>query len=199
MPTPEAIVQRPPGDITVLLQEIARGDPEARGQLADLLYPDLKRLAELRMNAERPEHTLQATALVSEFFLEIARARDISFRDRTHFLAVASQAMRRFLIDYARARKAERRGGGRNAVQIELVDLAGQPCELVVIGELLDQLAAEEPRMARVVDMRCFGGLTHAEIGETLGIDERTSKRDWRVAKAWLGARLHERAADDDR
>lgn len=196
---PEDVTQHVPAEITLLLRRLSSGETDARGRLVDLMYPDLKRLAEARMRAERNDHTLQATALVGEFFLEIARAGGMSWRDRTHFLAVASQAMRRFLIDYARRRSAERRGGGRRvAVQIELLDLAEHPCEMALIGELLEQLEAEDARLAQVVDMRCFGGLTHTEIGDALGIDERTVKRDWRVAKAWLGARLHQRAATND-
>ncbi|MBC7927289.1 MAG: sigma-70 family RNA polymerase sigma factor [Bryobacteraceae bacterium] len=187
-----------PGDITVLLRQVSGGVTGAHDQLMDLLYPDLKRLAEYRMNAERSDHTLQATALVNEFFLHIAKARGIDWRDRMHFLAVASQAMRRFLIDYARSHNSERRGGKHVAVQLELLELVELPCDAVVIGQVLDRLASEEPRMAQVVDMRCFGGLTHGEIAQALGIDERTVKRDWKVARAWLAARLQEKPADDE-
>jgi len=130
---------------------------------------------------------------VNEFFLEMARNQDVVWENRAHFLAVASQAMRRFLIDYARAHKANRRGGSATKLQLDGLDLAqndlhadqGDALDLVIVSELLDRLASEEPRMAEVVDMKCFGGLTYAEIGEVLHIDERTAKRDWQVARAW--------------
>jgi RNA polymerase sigma-70 factor (ECF subfamily) len=184
-----------PGDVTILLRKVSGGDLEARSLLVDLIYPELKRLAEYRMQAERPNHTLQPSALVNEFFLEIVRGNAVNFRDRTHFLAVASQAMRRFLIDHARAHNAQRRGGGMSPVEFRDVGLHKDPIDALVLDELLQRLAAEEPRMAQVVDMRCFGGLTHAEIGAALGIDERTAKRDWRVARAWLQSQLVKRAA----
>jgi RNA polymerase sigma factor (TIGR02999 family) len=182
-----------PGDVTVLLQRIAAGESAAYGQLIDLIYPDLKRIAELRMRSERIDHTLQPSALVNEFFLEMARDQAMGWRDRAHFLAVASQAMRRFLIDHARAHNAQRRGGKQERVLLQDAALWKEPVDAVVMGDLLERLASEEPRMAKVVDMRCFGGLTHAEIGEVLGIDERTAKRDWQVARAWLKSHLEKR------
>jgi len=181
---------RAPSDVTLLLRKIAGGEPDAHQRLIELLYPELRKLAEFRMRGDRPDHTLQPTALVSEFFLEVARAHGISWRDRTHFLAVASQMMRRFLIDYSRNHNAQRRGGGLRAVQLLDHGFDDDLPGAAIVGQLLDRLAQEEPRMAKVVDMRCFGGLTHAEIGEVLGIDERTAKRDWQVGRAWLKAKL---------
>ncbi len=188
-----------PGEVTVLLRQIRNGDAEARGELFALLYQDLKRLANLQMGRERKDHTLQPTALISELFLSIYSAKDIQWRDRAHFLAIASQIMKRFLIDYARARGAERRGGGQRAVYVECSDFGEEPLDLLVLTELIDRLVAEEPRMGRVVEMRCFGGLTHAEIAETLGVDERTCKRDWQVARAWLQAQLAKRPSPHDK
>ena len=183
------------GDVTLLLGQMSQGQAGARGELITLLYPDLKRLAECRMNRERPDHTLQPTALVSEFFLAMCRVKGINWRDRAHFLAVASQMMRRYLIDYARSHKTERRGGGHENIQIECLQLGERPFDILEIADLLERLAAEDPRMAEVVDMRCFGGLTHAEIAEALHMDERTSKRDWQVARAWLAAQLANKAS----
>ena len=178
----------------MLLERISRGQMEACGELMNLVYPDLKRLAQLRMRTERRDHTLQPTALVSELFLAMQRAGGISWRDRAHFFAVASEMMRRYLIDYARAHRAQRRGGGRETIQLDGLELGEQPFDVLEMAELLEKLAAEEPRMARVVDMRCFGSLTHAEIAAALGINERTSKRDWQVARAWLQAELSKRS-----
>jgi RNA polymerase sigma factor (TIGR02999 family) len=184
------------GDVTALLRQWANGEPDAISRLVEALYPELKRMAERRMRNERADHTLQATGLVHEFFLEMARNQEMVWQNRAHFLAVASQAMRRFLIDYARGHNADRRGGKVTKLQLDGLDLAALDAEsrdtvnLVIMGELLDRLAAEEPRMAQVVDMRCFGGLTYTEIGEVLRIDERTAKRDWQVARAWLSSQL---------
>lgn len=180
------------GDVTALLQQLSEGDEQAHAKLIEILHPELRRIADHRMRTERADHTLQPTALVNEFFLQCARRGPIAWRGRAHFLAAASEAMRRLLIDYARAHRSEKRGGG--ALRLQLDDLAipqGQPfIDALEIGEALDQLAQEEPRMARVVEMRSFGGLTFREIGDALSIDERTAKRDWQVARAWLIARL---------
>src|SRR5262249_11506792 len=159
-----------------ILQRLDGGDERARSQLVALLYPELRRIAESRMRTERLDHTLQPTALVNEFFLQLARQAPLSCRSRSHFLAAASQALRRLLIDHARSRAAGKRGG--NPLRIQLDDFVLQQddpgLDVVVLGQLLDRLASEEPRMAKVVDMHCFGGLTHQEIGEALGVDERT-------------------------
>jgi RNA polymerase sigma factor (TIGR02999 family) len=186
------------GDVTLLLERMGAGDSHARSELFDTLYPELKRMARLRMSKEHPDHTLQATALVNEFFLEIARSNKLSWRNRSHFLAVASVAMRRFLIDYSRERKSNRRGGRITKLSLDGFDhgedrlnpAVNNGVDPLLLSEVLEKLALEEPRMAQVVDMRCFGGLTHAEIAEVLGIDERTAKRDWQVARAWLASRL---------
>lgn len=180
-----------PGEVTSLLRRIAAGEDGTRNELISVMYPELKRIAEVQMRKERSDHTLQPTALVNELFLEIVRSKTIQWRDRNHFLAVAAQAMRRFLIDYARSHKAARRGGG--AVKLRLTDLdlpVDGDLDPLVIGELLDRLAREEPRMERVVEMHCFGGLNFAEIANILEIDERTAKRDWQVARAWLYGHL---------
>ena len=183
------------GDVTLLLGQMLQGKAEARDELVTLLYPDMKRLAEFRMNHERRDHTLQPTALVSEFFLAMCRVKGVEWRNRAHFLAVASRMMRRYLIDYARSHNAERRGSGQANIQIECLELGERPFDILEIADLMERLAAEDPRMAEVVDMRCFGGLTHAEIAEALHMDERTSKRDWQTARAWLAAQLEKKAA----
>jgi RNA polymerase sigma factor (TIGR02999 family) len=156
------------------------------------MYPELKRIAESRMRGERPDHTLQATALVSEFFLQLARRQDFVWQNRAHFLAVASQAMKCLLIDYARSHDAGKRGSGQPLIQIDALNLSKRDggLDLLDFSRLLESLSEEEPRMARVVEMRCFGGLTNKEIAEVIGIDERTVKRDWQVGRAWLVVQL---------
>jgi RNA polymerase sigma-70 factor (ECF subfamily) len=189
---PQGATDRQIGDVTLLLRRCATGDPKVKAQLVALMYPELKRIAETRMRHERKDHTLQPTALVNEFFLELARQQDFSWRTRAHFLAVASRAMRRYLIDYARAHNAEKRPDGRLRVQLDALqpNRIDEAFDAIEIDEILERLAAEDPRMAQVVEMRCFGGLTHEEIAQTIGVDERTVKRDWQVARAWLIGQL---------
>jgi len=174
---------------------------EARDRVITLLYPELRRIAEAHMRRERRDHTLQATALVSEFFVHIAKGPAFSTRTRAQFLMIASVAMRRLLVDYARARKAEKRGGQRVRVDIEHADpsQAAQFVDLLEIDELLSQLAGSDGRMAQIVELRFFGGLTNVEIGDVLGVHERTVKRDWQIARAWLYSRLRRDDTNVDR
>jgi len=163
-------------------------DADNRSKVLSALYPELKRIAQSRMRTERSDHTLQPSALVNEFFLQLANRQRIRWVNRTHFLAAASQTMRRVLVDHSRARDSHKRGG--KLVKLSLDNFTGaepdSAFDLLEFNEVLDRLTTEEPRMARVVEMRCFGGLTHGEIAEILGIDTRTVKRDWAVARAWL-------------
>jgi RNA polymerase sigma factor (TIGR02999 family) len=165
---------------------------DVRDRLVTLLYPQLKHIAEAYMRRERRDHTLQATALVSEFFVHIAKSPSFLPRTRTQFLIIASVAMRRLLVDYARARRAEKRGGELMRVDIETADpaQAARFGDILEIDELLSQLALSDPRLAKIVELRFFGGLTNAEIGLALGVHERTVKRDWQIARAWLYSRL---------
>jgi RNA polymerase sigma factor (TIGR02999 family) len=174
-------------------------NPEARNQVLTLLYPELRRIAEAHMRRERRDHTLQATALVSEFFVHIAKSPSFTARTKAQFLIVASVAMRRLLVDYARARKAEKRGGQFIRVDIENTDPSQEARfdDLLAIDDLLSQLAASDPRLAQIVELRFFGGLTHTEIGEALGITDRTVKRDWQLARAWLFSHLRRDGKDD--
>jgi len=152
------------------------------------MYPELRRIAEGRMRSERSDHTLQPTALVNEFFLELASSADMSWRTRAHFLAVASRAMRRYLIDYARAHNAAKRPGGRIKLQLDSLGISHpeEAYDALALDDVIEQLQLEDPRVAQVVEMRCFGGLTHAEIAQAIGVDERTVKRDWQFGRAWL-------------
>lgn len=181
-----------PADITGILQRWSAGDQQAREELIGYMYPELKKIAKARMRSERDDHTLQATALVSEFFLQLARREDIVWQNRGHFLATAAQAMKRLLIDHARARRSAKRGSGEPLLTLEFPDRdkASHPIDILDFNRHLDRLWAEEPRMAQVVELHCFGGLTHAEIAEVIGLDARTVRRDWQVARAWLVGHL---------
>ena len=189
--TPSPGGDRPWDELPALLAE-SETDPEARNRVLTLLYPELRRIAEAQMRRERRDHTLQATALVSEFFVHIARTAAFTTRTKAQFLIVASVAMRRFLVDYARARKTGKRGGDLHRVGIEDADpsQAATFDDVVAIDHLLSRLAVSDPRMVQIVELRFFGGLTHTEIGDALGINERTVKRDWQVARAWLYSQL---------
>jgi RNA polymerase sigma factor (TIGR02999 family) len=179
----------------------AETDPASRDRAIALLYPELKRIAEAQMRRERPDHTLQATGLVSEFFVHLARSTSFTAHSRAHFLVLASTVMRRLLVDYARARKRDKRGGQLVRVDIEQVERgeAARFADLLEIDQLLAQLASSDPRMARVVELRFFGGLSTLETAEALGINERTVKRDWQVARAWLYAHLRRDHGDGGR
>jgi RNA polymerase sigma-70 factor (ECF subfamily) len=183
---------RPPGEVTVWLRQLPRGDSVAMSRVMKALYSDLKRIAVRRMRLERPDHTLDPDALISELFLKLAKNHSRQFENREHFLAFASNHMRRFLVDYARAHRSKKRYGVREDVEIEECGamIRQDFDQMMIVDQLIDTLAAQEPRMAKVVEMRCFGGLTHSEIAATLGMDERTAKRDWRFAKAWLECEL---------
>lgn len=185
-------------EVTELLRRYGNGDREAYELAIALMYPDLRRLADRRMRSERAYHTLQPTALINEFFLQMAACEGKIWNSRSHFLAVASRAMRRCLIDHARARNAQKRVASTPVVVLEWdvpsadAGFAG----LIELDDLLDRLAGEDPRMASVAEMRCFGGLTCNEIGNVLGVDERTVRRDWRVGKAWLRGQLQKGASN---
>lgn len=201
MKTEEGAGGRSAGDlwneVSALLGEAER-NPDALDRVITLLYPELHRIAEAHMRRERRDHTLQATALVSEFFVHIARTPAFTARTKVQFLMVASVVMRRLLVDYARARKAEKRGGQSVRVDIEDADpsQSGNVEQLIAIDELLSELARSDARMARIVEMRFFGGLSGAEIAEALGINERTVKRDWQMARAWLFSQLRRDGRD---
>jgi RNA polymerase sigma-70 factor (ECF subfamily) len=177
-----------PGEITVLLAEMKRGNSEALPKLVPLLYDELRKLAGHFLREERPGHTLQPTALVHEAYLKLAGQR-AGFENRAQFMAVAAQAMRRILVDYARQRVAAKRGGGVALTDIDLATVGAtveQSQELLSIDEALEKLTAIDPQQARVVEMRYFGGLTVEETAAALAIAPRTVKREWAMAKAWL-------------
>ena len=187
------------GDITLLLQQAASGDARATERLADQVYAELRRIAGALMAHERRDHTLQPTVIAGEAYLNLVEQRDRNWQNRAHFFAVAAQAMRRLLVDYGRRRQTQKRGAG--AVEHIEVDPpaadSSRPFEeLLAVNEVLDRLAGIDPRQARIVELRYFGGLTEEETAEVLKISTRTVKRDWTVARAWLYAELTRRAGD---
>lgn len=177
--------------VSELLDATRRGDAAAYDRLLPLLYAELRAIAGRHMRGERPDHTLQPTALVHEAFLRLVGGSPISFEDRTHFLRAASQAMRRVLVDHARARTAAKRSGDMRVTLDEAI--AGRDdriIDLLVLDDAMTRLAAAEPRWARVVELRIFGGLEVAEVAAALGISPATAKRDWQFAKGWLAREL---------
>jgi RNA polymerase sigma factor (TIGR02999 family) len=189
-----------PTNLPELLAE-AETSAVARDRVITLLYPELRRIAEAHMRRERRDHTLQATGLVSEFFVHVARTAAFTTRTKAQFLMVAAVAMRRLLVDYARARRAEKRGGRLVRVDIDHADPGEETNyeDLIAIDDLLGQLAASDARMAQIVELRFFGGLTNLEIAEILGVNDRTVKRDWQMARAWLFSQLHRDVAHGPR
>jgi RNA polymerase sigma factor (TIGR02999 family) len=172
------------------------GDLAAREDLSERIYDDLRKLAAARMAAERPDHTLQPTALANEAFLRMMDQEKVDLRSRAHFFALAATMMRRVLVDRARAKRAEKRGGARRVEGLdgslaEELGVVGQDAdELLALDEALGRLALAQPRQARVVELRFFGGLGLEETAEELGVSRETVKLDWRFARAWLNQAL---------
>ena len=182
----------PDGDITILLKRVAAGDVLAKDQLAEAVYAELRRIAGRLMTHERRDHTLQATAIAGEAYVNLIERHERNWQNRAHFFAVAAQSMRHLLVDYGRRRHALKRQGPNAAVPAEPPGGDGAPSydEILAVNEVLDRLAAIDPRQARVVELRYFGGLTEEETALVLQVSTRTVKRDWAVARAWLYAEL---------
>jgi RNA polymerase sigma-70 factor (ECF subfamily) len=178
--------------VTTLLLSWRKGNPEAGKELLARMQPELRRIAAGYMRRERAGHTLQPTALVNELFLRLMGGATVEWKDRAHFLAVASQQLRRILVDHARQRRSEKRGGGLQATTLVEASLVARPFEenLLDLHDALDGLAALDPRAARVIELRYFGGLTEMEAAEVLEISVATIKRDWEAGRAWLVDRL---------
>jgi RNA polymerase sigma factor (TIGR02999 family) len=176
-----------PHEVTALLCAWREGDAGALGRLVPLVHDELRRRARNYMRGERPDHTLRPTALVNEAYLRLVDIRKVDWKDRAHFLAVAARQMRRVLIDSARARKYQKRGGGTpNVTFDEAFVVVERGLDLEALDDALDALAIHDDRKARVVEMRFFGGLNNEEAAEALGVSTDTVMRDWQVAKLWL-------------
>ncbi len=174
--------------VTALLQAWSAGDEDAFGRLMPLVEQELRRVAARYMRGERPGHTLQPTALVNEAYLRLVGVQHVRWQNRAHFLAVSARTMRRILVDMARARGYQKRGGRVPVVPLDDLDVAAaEPGhDLVALHDALEALAAEDARKSQVVELRFFGGLSVKETAEVLGISPETVMRDWAFAKAWL-------------
>ena len=170
---------------------MADGPEPSDEKTIEFVYQDLRRLAGYYLRAERSDHTLQATALVHEAYLRIYQSQGFEWRSRGHFVAVAAKAMRRILIDHARKTKAVKRGGVKISLDSALVYSPAQSSQLLALDRALQRLAERDERAAQVVEMRFFGGMEIGEIADLLEISERTVKRDWNVARAWLFGELN--------
>jgi RNA polymerase sigma factor (TIGR02999 family) len=180
-------------DVTRLLEAAARGDRQGAADLLPLVYDELRRLAARQMAAESPGHSLDASGLVHEAYIRlVGPSEPRTFADRKHFFAAAAEAMRRILVDRARERNAQKRGGGRTRLDFDQIQLAAEqtPAEFLLLHEALDRLEAKDPRKAALVKLRFFAGLTNAQAAETLGISPSTAADDWAYARAWLRVEL---------
>jgi len=182
-----------PQEVTQLLADWSQGDDAALTRLTPLVYEELRRLAHHHMIGQRPDHTLQTTALVNEAYLRLAGQTNPSWQDRAHFFAVAARAMRQILVNYAESLRTQKRGGG--ALKVELNEAAivspEQLKEIADVHEALERLATVDSRKARVVELKYFAGLNHNEIAEVMKTSVITIRRDWAFAKAWLHKELN--------
>ena len=180
-------------EVTALLQLWSDGRREALDRLLPQIYAELRRLASSYLRRERPDHTLQPTALVHEAFIKLIDQRAVRWQNRAHFFGIAAQAMRRILVDHARAHAAGKRGDGARRIPLEdVLILTEMPnADLLALDEVLTRLAVLDPQQSRVVELRFFGGLTMEETAEVLHISPATVGREWTLARAWLYAELH--------
>jgi RNA polymerase sigma factor (TIGR02999 family) len=173
-------------DLTALLKEWSEGDRDALDQLMPLVYGELRRLAASYLREERPNHTLQPTALVNEAYLRLTRQKNVTWQNRAHFFGIAAQMMRRILVDHARKRQAAKRDAAAWKVATAEVDGSDSAPDLLALDRALQELEQIDPQQAKVVELRFFAGLTVEETAEVTGISPRTVKREWQTAKAWL-------------
>ena len=183
----------PPRDVTALLGDWSRGNRTALDQLLPLVYAELRRVAARQLRNERAAHTLQPTALVHEVYIRLVDQRQVDWQNRAHFFGVSAQVMRRILVDHARRHSASKRGEGVCCVSIdEAKDVAAASNEtpILALDHALDRLEKVDSALAKIVELRAFGGLTIEEAAHVLSVSPSTVKRDWRTAKAWLNREL---------
>jgi RNA polymerase sigma factor (TIGR02999 family) len=189
---------RSPGQVTQLLQAWTHGDRDAFDKLAPIVYAELRRLARRHMARERRDHTLQPTALVHEVYVRLADLHNLQWKNRVHFYAISSQVMRRVLVDFARSRERQKRGGSMRRLSLdECANLGAQhDAALLALDDALNALAADDQRRCHIVEMKFFGGLSTNEIAESLHVSADTVQREWTLAKLWLAREIG--ASDSD-
>ena len=189
----QSVDKRP--EITLWLQEWSLGKENALEVLMPIVYAELHRQAENYLRRERVGHTLQATALINEVYLKLIDQREVNWRNRAHFFGIAAQAMRRILVDHARSRHRNKRGGEAEDLPLEAAELAVSPTgtsvDLIALDEALTRLAHLDERQSRIVELRFFSGMSVEETAEALGVSSATVKNEWRTAKAWLFQELN--------
>jgi RNA polymerase sigma factor (TIGR02999 family) len=185
------VTDQPPGDVTRLLMALGAGEPAVQDVLP-LVYDELRKLAAHYLRRERPDHTLQPTALVHEAYMRLAAQDRVQWRNRSHFMGVAAQLMRRILVDHARANRAVKRGGLNTMVPIDEVNPGseGPSVDVFALDQALTKLAAFDARQAKVIELRYFGGLTVDEVAEVMALSPATVKREWQMARAWIHREL---------
>jgi RNA polymerase sigma factor (TIGR02999 family) len=185
-----------PHRVTQLLQQWSQGDNAALTELTPLVYEELHRIAHHFMEGQRPNHTLQTTALVNEAYLRLADQSDPNWKSRAHFFAVAARAMRQILVSYARSDRAQKRGGGGARIELDESAILSpeQSKEIVDLHEAIERLSTLDSRKAQVVELKYFGGLNYDEIAEVLKVARITVRRDWEFARLWLYTELHDTA-----
>ncbi len=185
-----------PGDVTQLLNELGQGHSDGYDAVVPIVYDELRRVAQSLFAGERADHTLSPTALVNEAYMKLIKINRLSFTGRSHFFAIAAMAMRRLLVDHGKARRAQKRSGGRQRVEMDEAMFGSTDPEVdtVELHEALEKLASLDERQAKVVELRYFGGLGVQETAEVLDVSPRTVKNDWSVARLWL---LRELSGDD--
>ena len=186
-------------EISLLLDQYRDGQTEALGKLMELVYDDLRRLAAWQLQTERFDHSLQPTALVHEAYLKLAGQNRVEWQNKAHFFALAAQVMRHILVDHARTKQRDKRGGGQASVALDEALKLSHPSEpgLVELDEALNTLAGQDARKSRIVELRYFGGLSIEETADVLGISPTTVRREWTLAKAWLRRELGKDAGTD--
>jgi RNA polymerase sigma factor (TIGR02999 family) len=177
---------------TKLLKDAQAGNRQSLDDLLPLVYAELKRIAGSKLAFERKNHTLQATALVHEAYMRLIDQHSVDWKNRSHFFAIASEMMRRILVNHAESHNAIKRGDGKTLISLDDIDVAGTDSEidLIFLDNALNELSEFDEKQAKIVEMKFFGGLTNEEVAEVLGVSDSTIKREWRMARAWLTTKL---------
>ena len=181
-------------EVTQVLTDTSGGDEATAARLMGLVYSDFRNLARAYLDREPPGHTLQPTALVNEAYLKLVDQTRVDWKGKTHFFAVGANVMRRLLVDHARARNRLKRGGGRRRIELDqsLQISSDRDADLLAVDEVIEKLAHRDPRQAKIVELRFFGGLTVAEVAEVLNVSKRTVEGEWTMVRAWLRRELQQ-------